>query len=113
MKKVLFKFKLASTPLCSFCNTADETPIHLFYACEKRKYLWNNLRQNLLPKISIPLLTSQSAICGFYILKENFHIVNHFLILFKCFIYNARGNGKISIQVLKLLLKIEMWGVLD
>ena len=36
---MLFKFKLASTPLCSYCNTEEETPIHIFYACEKIRYL--------------------------------------------------------------------------
>ena len=105
LNKMLFKFKLASTPLCSYCNTEEETPIHIFYACEKTRYLWNILRQNLLPNMNIPFLTPQSAICGLYSLKENFHIVNHLLILYKYFIYNARDNGKTSYANFKIVIK--------
>ena len=28
-----FRFKIVSSPLCSFCNSENETPIHLFYSC--------------------------------------------------------------------------------
>ena len=54
--------------------------------------------------MNIPFLTPQSAICGFY-RKENFHIVNHLLILYKYFIYNARDNGKTSYANFKIVIK--------
>ena len=54
--------------------------------------------------MNILLLTPQSAICGFYSLKENFHIVNHLLILYKYFIYNARDNGKTSYANFKIVI---------
>ena len=30
LNEKLFKFKIVSSPLCSFCNSEDETQIHLF-----------------------------------------------------------------------------------
>ena len=35
----LFKFKIVSSTLCSFCNSENETPIHLFYSGNQTKSL--------------------------------------------------------------------------
>ena len=34
-----FRFKFVSSPICSFCNSEDETPLHLFYSCNQTKSL--------------------------------------------------------------------------
>ena len=36
LNKLLFKFKKVPSPLCSFCNSADETP-DIFYTCNVTK----------------------------------------------------------------------------
>ena len=38
-------FGIKSSPLCSFCNLCDETPLHLFYECDCIKCLWLDLVQ--------------------------------------------------------------------
>ena len=44
LNKLLFKFKKVPSPLCSFCNSADETPLHIFNTCNITKRLWNELQ---------------------------------------------------------------------
>ena len=34
-----FRFKFVSLPIFSFCNSEDETPLHLFYSCNQTKSL--------------------------------------------------------------------------
>ena len=33
LNEKLFKSKIVSSPLYSFCNSENETPIHLFHSC--------------------------------------------------------------------------------
>ena len=33
LNKLLFKFRKVTSPLCSFCKSAEETIIHLFSEC--------------------------------------------------------------------------------
>ena len=41
----IFKFKIVSSPLCTFCNSENETPIHLFYSCNQTKPLLSKLQE--------------------------------------------------------------------
>ena len=45
LNNMLFRFKKVDSPLCSYCNEEEETPLHLFHSCLKTKQLWNKLRQ--------------------------------------------------------------------
>ena len=45
LNKKLFRFKKISCPLCSFCQSENETPIHLFHGCIKTNLLWYKLKQ--------------------------------------------------------------------
>ena len=38
---MLFRFKKVDSPLCSYCNEEEETPVHLFHSCLKNKELNN------------------------------------------------------------------------
>ena len=40
---MLFKFGLAETPLCYFCNEELETLEHFLFHCEKLNTFWNEL----------------------------------------------------------------------
>ena len=61
---MLFKFGLAVSPLCYFCNKELETLEHFFFYCSKVSTFWNEL--NIL-------LKSQKLI------SKNFHIQDHIL----------------------------------
>ena len=68
--KLLFNFKKVPLPLCSFRNSADETPLHIFYTCNINKRLWNERQYFVSQYLYIPEITPQSA------LIELFHIGN-------------------------------------
>ena len=44
LNEKLFKFKIVSSPLCSFHNLENETPMHLFYSCNQAKSLCLNYK---------------------------------------------------------------------
>ena len=71
---MLFRFKKVDSPLCSYCNEEEETPLHLFHSCLKTKQLWNRLRQYFSQFINIPLSTPQSSILGIF--DNNQHSAN-------------------------------------
>ena len=39
LNEKLLKFKIASSPRCSFCNSENKTTTHLFYSCNQTKSL--------------------------------------------------------------------------
>ena len=41
LNNMLFRFKKVDSPLCSYCNEEEETPLHLFHSCLKTKQLCN------------------------------------------------------------------------
>ena len=43
--KKLHTFGIKSSPLCSFCNLYDETPLHIFYESDAVECLWADLVQ--------------------------------------------------------------------
>ena len=75
---MLFKFRIVSRSLCSFCNSEDETPFHIFQDCTHTENLWNQLQTYTSENRVIPCLTPQSAMFGFIDTQhENRVILNH------------------------------------
>ena len=101
---MLFKFGKSDSPLCSFCNSKNETPYHLFYERSHRNFLWNQLSHFLSNSLNIPPITPQSAIFGFINQNENFLIINHLVFNFKFYIYNSRSSWKLNIGYLKTII---------
>ena len=46
LNEKLFRFKMISCPLCSFCQPKNETPIHLFHGCIKTNLVWYKLKKD-------------------------------------------------------------------
>ena len=67
LNKKLHNFGVKSSPLRSFCNLCEETPLHIFYECDRIKCLWSDLVQYFQNCIVLPTLTPQTAIFGFLI----------------------------------------------
>ena len=101
LNEKLVRFKKVSCPLFSFCQSENETPIHLFHGCIKTNLLWYKLKKFLKAKIDLPLNTPQSAIFGFLNYENNSDIINHLLLIFKYYLFNSRGYKKLSLEVLK------------
>ena len=97
LKKKLYLFGITKSPLCSYCNTYDETPINLFCECNYTKYLWLQLNRQFRSDLTYPLLTPQTAILGLF--KDsvsNIHLINHILLLFKLYIYKSRNKHRLN-----------------
>ena len=76
LNEKLFRFKKISYPLCSFCQSENKTPIHLFYGCIKTNLLWYKLKNFLKTKADLPINTPQSTIFGFLNYENNSDIIN-------------------------------------
>ena len=87
--------------LCSFYQSENETPIHLFHGCIKSNLLWYKLKNFLKTKTDLPLNTPQTAIFGFRNYENNSDIINHLLLIFKYYLFNSRQHKKLSLEVLK------------
>ena len=96
LNNMLFRFKKVDSPLCSYCNEEEETPLHLFHSCLKTKQLWNRLRQYFSQFINIPLSTPQSSILGIFDNNQHSELINHLLLIFKFYIYSARNTKQLN-----------------
>ena len=104
---MLFIFKKVDTPLCSFCKSKDETPLHIFYDCIVTQCLWRQLCSLCRHKIVIPELTPQSDKFGFLESDlKNDILINHILLIFKLYVYYCRNSGSTSFLILKSKISI-------
>ena len=87
LNKMLFKFGKISLSLCSFCKANNETPVHLFSESTRTNHLFNELQSFCSNKLSN--------------LSENSLLLNHLLYIFKYYVYNAREDGNLSIELLE------------
>ena len=101
LNEKLFRFKKISCPLCSFCHSENEILIHLFHGYIKINLLWYKLKKILKAKIDLPVNTPQSAIFGFLSYENDSDIINHFLLIFKYYLFQSREHKKLSLEVLK------------
>ena len=68
--------------------------------------LWTNLTSNLNRHLNFPHLTPQSAIFSFLdISNKDYLIVNHLLLLFQYYIYNARDQKHLVFEALMKNIK--------
>ena len=107
LNKKLHTFGIKPSPLCSFCNLYDKTPSHIFYERDAVKCLWVDLVQYFQNKLILPTLTPHAAI--FRILesasndstfKNNKAFINHFLLIFKLYVFISREKMFINLNIL-------------
>ena len=89
----LFRFKMIDSPLCVFCQTEVESPGHLFFYCDITKSFGQLLCSWISEqKVISTALTLENVIFGVFNVVEDFHILNHIIILAKYYIYNCKLN---------------------
>ena len=99
---MLFKFVTVSWSLCSFCNSEEKSPFHIFYDCTHTQNFWNQLEACISLNCVIPCLTPQSAMFGFInTQQENRVIINHMLVIFKFNVYKSRDLKTLNFLRLK------------
>ena len=102
---MLYKFGKKVFPLCSFFMKEPESPIHFFHSCTKTTFLWTQLQYSFQNVLIIPSITLQNAIFGFTDHKENYHLINHILLILKYYVCKSRENGPLDLKVLKRNIK--------
>ena len=102
LNKILFKSGIGSRSLCSFCNSDEETPFHIFHDCTHTQNFWNQLQTYISENLVIPCLTPQSAMFGFIDNQlENRVILNHLLLIFKFNVYKSKDLKTLNFLRLK------------
>ena len=100
LNKKLYSFGITNTALCSFCNTVEETPIHIFFDCVHVKCYWERLRIKFQNDFILPSLTLKTAILGLYNeTNENYNLLSHILLIFK-YIHISREKRILNIDIL-------------
>ena len=100
LNKKLYTFGITNNALYSFCNTLEETPIHIFFDCVYVKCLWERLRMKFQNDFILPSLTPQTAILGLYNeANDNYNLLSHILLIFK-YIYISREKRTLNIGIL-------------
>ena len=109
----LFRFKMIDSPLCAFCQTEDESPEHLLFHCNVTKSFWQLLFSWFSEqKVILTSLILENVFFGVFHGLEDFHVVNHIILLAKYYIYNCKLNVihpslKVFIAKLKATCQIE------
>ena len=60
----IYKFKYVNSPLCTFCNTSDETIEHLFWDCDVIQTFWNTTNMLCLNPNKIQLINKINVFFG-------------------------------------------------
>ena len=105
LSKKLFTFGLSNTPQCSFCNTNEETSIHIFSECNFVIALWEQLQRFFEPDLTLPKLIPQTAMFGFLDQCNNIYLINHILLIFKLYVYKSRTSQKLNFSDLLRSIK--------
>ena len=101
LNKKLYTFGITNTALCCFCNTVEETPIHIFFDCVHVKCLLGRLRMKFQNDFILASLTPQTAILGLYNeANDNYNLLSHILLIFKYYICILREKRILNIDVL-------------
>ena len=101
LNKRLHTFGIANTVLCSFCNTFEETPTHIFFGCFSVKCLWERLRMKFQNDFILLLLTPQTPVLGLNSeANDNYNLLSHILLIFKYYVHISREKRTLNIDVL-------------
>ena len=80
-------------PLYAFCQTEVESPEHLFFHCDITKSFWQLLCSWISEqKVISTLLMLENVIFRVFNVVEDFHILNHIILLAEYYIYNCKLN---------------------
>ena len=71
----LFKIKLSESNLCCFCQSAQETLLHLFWECPITEAFWNSVQQFF---VSVDLIPASQALTLCQCLQYRSNVSYHF-----------------------------------
>ena len=90
----LFKMHMVDSGLCSLCNSAEESVLHLFLECRISSALWLQVQSWCTGVITLPDLSPKIIYFGINSgTFENLALNNHIVLLYKKFLYDYRNNA--------------------
>ena len=99
LNQQLYKIGKSSTDKCTYCLSSVENIQHLFCQCTVTNELWLKIQTFFRSKILIPNLSNQSAFIGFVENdSDNYIFINHFLLIFKLYVYSNRNINVLRIN---------------
>ena len=101
----MFRFGMADSPSCAFCQTEVESVEHLLFSCRVSSSFWKHVLSWLRDyNISVDNLKEEDVIFGKFDIAEDFLLFNHILLLGKCYIYSWKyQNGILSLISFKVM----------
>ena len=102
LNDILFWLKKVDSPLFSYFNKEEETPLHLFHSCLKTKQLRNRLRQYFSQFINISHATPQSSLLRIFDTIQHSELINQILLILKFCIYSERNTKQLTFDNLKI-----------
>ena len=106
LNKALKRMRLVESSMCSYCNLAEETPIHFFAECQFVIRLWNQIQSFFGSCLNLPEITPQSAILGWYQEEDRKILKNQILLTFKMVLYKDKELRRCSID--RVINKLKM-----
>ena len=96
----LFRFGMADSASCAFCQREVESIEHLLFSCKVSSSFWKHVLSWLRDyNISVHNLKEDDVIFGKFDIAEDFLLFNHILLLGKFYIYSRKyQNGIPSLQ---------------
>ena len=87
----LYRFGLADSPSCTFCQEEAESIEHLLFSCKISSEFWKHVLSWLKDNdIYIDTLKDTDLIFGKFDIRDDFTIINHILLLGKYYIYQKK-----------------------
>ena len=82
--------RVVESSMCSYCETTEETVVHLFSECQYVLVLWSWIQIFFANRLSLPDLSPQSTILGFQQLEDSQILKNQILLIFKMVLYKDK-----------------------
>ena len=96
----LYKIGISQNNLCSFCNNAVETIVHLFWECNLVNNFWHNLESWLKGECVhiIELnITKEDVILGIQNIRRADNVINLIILLAKQYIYRIKYKNTVPV----------------
>ena len=103
---LLFKWGLAQSSDCYFCNQYVETIIHLFWECPTIQDMWQEMRVFLEQYFKVELNLTATNVIFNQVVERRMHVVNFIVLVIKQYVYKQRCL-KLSICVPELIQNIK------
>ena len=107
--KLLLKYKLVESSLCSFCNTDIESIEHLYWECFETQKLWRELNVLIASKSLNIIISKQEALLGITKQSKFSNISNYLILIMKFYIHSTKyNNRKLSFDAFMFYLKLRI-----